>query len=147
LGKLSAGSDLGAALRTHRKAAGLTQPGLATKAGLSERNVRALEQGHGTLGSWGAALGALGLTLSGRNLPGGTTTGECLATLRRRRGLSQETLARGVGVTKPTVGALEREGRVRLSTLQAVLAVLGAGAYLAPRGGAAAFFTHEGTHR
>src|SRR4051794_38053719 len=144
MGKLSAGFDLGDELRARRKAAGLTQPELSLKAGVAERTVRALEQGSGTLESWEAALNALGLVLSGRNLPGGETTGKRLATLRRRRGLSQEALARSVGVTKPTIGALEREGRGRLSTLQAVLAVLGAGAYLSSNGEAAAFFTHAG---
>ncbi len=144
MGKLSAGFDLGTELRTHRKAAGLTQPNLATKAGLAERTVRALELGSGTLNSWNVALDALELSLSGRNLPGGTTLGERLTTLRRRRGLSQEELARSVGVTRPTLGALEREGKGRLSTLQRVLTVLGAGAYLAPRDGDTAFDTHAG---
>ena len=134
MGKLSAGFDLGTELRTHRKAAGLTQPNLATKAGLAERTIRALELGSGTLNSWNVALDALELSLSGRNLPGGTTLGERLTTLRRRRGLSREELARSVGVTRPTLGALEREGKGRLSTLQRVLTVLGAGAYLAPHG-------------
>jgi len=59
MGKLSAGFDLGTELRTHRKAAGLTQPNLATKAGLAERTVRALELGSGTLNSWNVALDAL----------------------------------------------------------------------------------------
>ena len=144
MGKLSAGFDPGGELRRHRQAAGLTQPALSLKAGLAERTVRALERGSGTLESWGAALDAMGLVLCGRNLPGGKTTGVRLTTLRRRRGLSQEALARSVGVTKPTIGVLEREGRGRLSTLQTVLAVLGAGAYLASDQEAASFFTHAG---
>src|SRR3954466_12518224 len=144
MGKLSAGLDLGPSLRTHRKAARITQPRLAEAAGLSERTVRALEQGRGTLASWDVVLAALGLGLAGRNLPGGTTLGERLRTLRRRRRLSQEALADQVGVTRPTIRALERDGTGRLSTLQAVLTVLGAGAYLAPKDGAAAFFTHAG---
>src|SRR4051812_23189558 len=144
MGKLPAGLDLGAELRTHRKAARITQARLAETAGLSERTVRALERGRGTLESWDAALAALGLSLAGRNLPGGTTRGERLRTLRRRRRLSQEALADLVGVTRPTIGALERGGAGRLSTLQAVLTVLGAGAYLAPKEGTAAFFTHAG---
>ena len=80
--------------------------------------MRALEQGSGTLDSWNAALAALKLTLAGRNLPGGTTLGKRLATLRRRRGIPQEELARMCGVTKPTIGVLEREGKGRLSTLE-----------------------------
>lgn len=142
--KLSAGFDLGKELRARRRAAGLTQPALATQAGLAERTVRALEKGSGTLDSWDATLDALGLVLAGRNLPGGETTGKRIAALRRRRGLSQAALAEGAGVSKPTIGALEREGRGRLSTLQAVIAILGAGAYLMPRDGTTAFYTHAG---
>ena len=144
MGKLSAGFDLGSELRTHRRSAGLTQSDLAAKAGLAERTVRALEQGSGTLDSWGLALDALGVCLAGRNLPGGTTLGGRLAKLRRRRRHSQADLARLVGVSRPTLGSLERHGRGRLSTLQRVLIVLGAGAYLAPRDGTAAFYTHAG---
>src|SRR5918998_950649 len=98
MGKLPAGFGLASELRTHRQTARLTQPKLAQTAGLAERTVRALERGNGTLGSWDAALNALGLRLEGRNLPGGTRLGERLATLRRRRGLSQDDLARCVGV-------------------------------------------------
>ena len=145
MGKLSAGFDLATELRAQRRASRLTQAALAAKADLAERTVRALEQGSGTLDSWHAALRALGLRLSGRNLPGGETLGLRLTTLRRRRGLSQEALAHSVGVSKPTLGALERDGKGRLSTLQRVLVVLGAGPYLAPReGSAAAFYTHAG---
>lgn len=144
MGKLSAGFDLGSELRSHRKTARLSQVDLASRAGVAERTVRALEQGSGTLDSLSAILAALGLSLTGRNLPGGETLAERLGTLRRRRGLSQAALAGFVGVTKPTIGILEREGRGRVSTLQAVLTVLGAGAYLASRDGTAAFFTHAG---
>ena len=145
MGKLSAGFDLATELRALRRASRLTQATLAAKAALAERTVRALEHGSGTLDSWDAALKALGLRLSGRNLPGGATLGLRLTTLRRRRGLSQETLARSVGVSRPTLGALERDGKGRLSTLEHVLVVLGAGPYLAPReGSAAAFYTHAG---
>jgi transcriptional regulator with XRE-family HTH domain len=97
MGKLSAGFDLGTELRRHRKKAGLTQRDLAREAGLSERTVRALEQTSGTLDSWNAALDTLKLTLVGRNLPAGTTLGQRLATLRRRRRISQE------GVPAPSV--------------------------------------------
>jgi DNA-binding XRE family transcriptional regulator len=144
MGKLSAGFDLEIELRRHRKRAGVTQRDLARKAGLSERTVRALEQTSGTLDSWNAALDTLKLTLVGRNLPAGTTLGKRLAMLRRRRRISQEELARSVSVTRPTLGALEREDKGRLSTLQQVLTVLGAGAYLAARDSEAAFYTHAG---
>ena len=137
MGKLLADFDLGRELRAHRRRARLTQAGLAGAAGLAERTVRALERGSGRLDSWGSALESLGVKLAGRNLPGGGSLGERLATLRRRRRLSQEALARSAGVSRPTIGALEREGKGRLSTLQGVLTVLGAGAYLTSKDGSA----------
>lgn len=146
MAKLPADAPLGRQLRSFRKEARLTQCDLADKAepAIAERTVRSLEKGIGSLASWDAALSALGLALAGRNLPGGESTGGRIATLRRRRRISQAALARRVGVTRPTISALERRGRGRLGTLEAVLAALGAGAYLAPRGAKAAFFTHAG---
>ena len=49
-----------------------------------------------------------------------------------------------VGVSQPTIVALEGQGRGRLDTLERVLETLGAGAYLAPSGQAQAFYTHAG---
>jgi hypothetical protein len=49
-----------------------------------------------------------------------------------------------VGVSQPTLIALECEGRGRVHTLDRVLRVLGAGAYLAPRGSVRPFYTHAG---
>ena len=49
-----------------------------------------------------------------------------------------------VDVTQPTIIALETRGRGRLATLERILAALGAGAYLAPRGEVKAFYTHAG---
>ena len=77
MGKLLAGFDLGQELRTHRKAAGLTQADLAREAGLAERTVRALERGRGTLDSWHAAVAALGL---------GSRAGTCRAGRRSASG-------------------------------------------------------------
>jgi len=67
-----------------------------------------------------------------------------LATLRKSRGLNQRELAAMVEVTQPTIIALETRGRGRLTTLEGMLSALGAGAYLAPRGEAKAFYTHAG---
>ena len=53
-------------------------------------------------------------------------------------------MAEFVGVSQPTIVALEGQGRGRLDTLERVLETLGAGAYLAPRGQAQAFYTHAG---
>jgi len=144
LRKLLADSGLGGELRRGRKARPLTQGQLAAQVGLSERTVRLLEQGRGNLGTWKRLLGHLGLVLVGRNLPAAASLGESLAALRRYRGLSQREMAELVGVTPPTIVALEREERGRLSTLERVLTVLGAGAYLAPEGQAKPFYTHAG---
>jgi phage N-6-adenine-methyltransferase len=137
-------SGLGPALRIHRKSARVSQGELARRTGLSVPTVRLLESGRGNLVSWRAALTALGLELAGRNLPAEGSLGRSLATLRRRRGLGQRELAGLVGVAQRTVLDLERSERGRLSTLEAVLAALGAGAYLAPAGSRKAFYTHSG---
>jgi len=137
-------SGLGPDLRGHRKAARITRARLAGETGLSVPTIRLLEAGRGNLDSWLAVLEHLGLELAGRNLSGGDSLGVRVATLRRRRGLSQRELAALVGVSHPTVVALERRGEGRLSTLDRVLVALGAGAYLAQRGQARPFFTHAG---
>jgi phage N-6-adenine-methyltransferase len=137
-------SGLGQALKGHRKSARISQDELARRADLSVPTVRLLEAGRGNLDSWRVALAALGLELSGRNLPAGETLGRSLATLRRRRGLGQRELAALVGVSQRTILALERYEQGRLSTLEAVLVALGAGAYLAAEGTRRAFYTHSG---
>lgn len=135
---------LGSDLKTHRKTARMTQADLAAAAGLSMPTIRLLEEGRGNLDSWRAVLDRLGLELAGRNLPGGASLGERLSTLRLGRGLSQRELADLIDVTQPTIVALERQGKGRLSTLERVLGALGAGAYLIPMGKAKAFYTHAG---
>ena len=142
--KLSAVFDIGEELRRFRKKSGLTQPDLAKAANIAERTVRAVEKGQGTIDSCKALLDALEISVEGRNLPSGETLGKRLCVLRRRRKLSQAALAELVGVSKPTIGSLERNGVGRISTLQGVLAVLGAGAYLASRNAEKAFYTHAG---
>src|SRR3954453_20269063 len=127
-----------------RKAIGLSQGLLADAVGVTEKTLRQLEAGRGNLDSWRAALDHLGLELIGRNLPPGESLGSKLASLRRRRRLSQRELADLVGVSPPTIVALEGQGRGRLDTLERVLETLGAGAYLASRGQAKAFYTHAG---
>lgn len=137
-------SALGPALRSHRKSARISQGELAGRAGLSVPTVRHLEAGRGNLVSWRAALTTLGLELAGRNLPAGPSLGTRLATLRRRRDLSQRELAELIGVAPRTILDLERVERGRLASLEAVLLALGAGAYLVPQGQAKAFYTHAG---
>src|SRR5262249_47691587 len=67
-----------------------------------------------------------------------------IVTLRKRKGMSQRALASIIEITQPTLIALERHCTGRLHTLDRVLVVLGAGAYLAPTGNAKAFYVHAG---
>jgi phage N-6-adenine-methyltransferase len=122
----------------------MTQEELAEIAGLSRPTVRLLERTHGNLTSWHVVLRALGLEVAGRNLPAGETLGRSIAALRPSRGFTQRGLAELVGVTQPTILALERYGRGRLEILDRVLGRLGAGAYLIASGEKKSFFTHAG---
>jgi phage N-6-adenine-methyltransferase len=100
-------SKLGNDLKRHRKEHGLTQAEFAEKAGIGERTVWLMEQGKGGLDSFHRVLEALGLSLFCRNGTGELP--ELIQTLRRRRSLSQAELAEQCGVTKPTIGTLERK--------------------------------------
>jgi phage N-6-adenine-methyltransferase len=137
-------SGLGASLRHQRKSMGLTQAELAGRAGLSIPTIRLLESGRGNLDSWQAALDALGLEVTGRNISSTGSLGHRLAELRRQRGLSQRELAKSAGVNQSTIVALERSGSGRLDVLERVGRILGAGLYLAAKGSGRAFYTHAG---
>ena len=142
--KLPLLSGLGFELRRHRKQQGITQPELARRSALSTPTIRLLESERGSLASWNAALAALGLEMTGRNLPAGETLGSRIAALRRSRGFSQRAMAELAEVTPPTIVALERHGRGRLETMSRILSRLGAGASLTATGAAKPFFTHAG---
>src|SRR5262249_5924081 len=59
-------------------------------------------------------------------------------------GLSQRELIKLVAISQPTLIELERHATGRLPTLDRVLTVLGAGAYLASPGSPQAFYVHAG---
>ncbi|MFC7551150.1 helix-turn-helix domain-containing protein [Pseudoroseomonas wenyumeiae] len=82
-------STLGAELRSARRAAALTQEGLAKRAGVSLPTLRQAERGRGTLGTFANLAAELGMEIGGRFLPPGDTLGARLAALRRRRGMGQ----------------------------------------------------------
>ncbi|MCJ2101944.1 helix-turn-helix domain-containing protein [Methylobacterium sp. E-046] len=121
----------------------MTQVQLAEVSGISVATVRNLERGRGTLTSWSTVLAALGHELHGRSLAVGPT-GTALAALRKRRGLSQRTLAGMLGVSRTTLAALEAGGPGRLETLEIYGIAVGAGLYLAPIDATAGFFTGAG---
>ena len=144
MNKLPLHFGLGSALRKHRKEKGVTQEALATKAGLSIPTVRLLERTHGNLTSLFDVLRVLDLEITGRNLPAGETLGKSIAALRKSRGFTQRSLAGLVGVTQPTILALEKYVRGRVEMLDRVFCRLGAGAYLIGSGEKKSFFTHAG---
>ena len=135
---------LGNEFRRIRRSKGLTQAQVAALAELCIPAVRHLEHGRGNLNTLACVLKALDCELKGRNLPAGDSLGNQVARLRKRRRVSQRTLARQVGVTQPTIIAIEKRNRGRLATLERVLSVLGAGPALFPAGESPAFYTHAG---
>jgi transcriptional regulator with XRE-family HTH domain len=106
--------------------------------------IRLLESGQGNLSTFWTVLHTLNLDIAGRNLPPGQHIGERIITLRKRKGMSQRELTKLVGVSQPTLIELERHASGRLQTLDRVLTILGAGAYLAPTGSTKAFYAHAG---
>ena len=137
-------NSLGVEFRKLRKRTRLTQASVATTAGVSLPAIRKLERGLGNLTTWTKALDALGWTLRGRNLPAGDSIGRQVAILRKRQKLSQRSLATMSGLTHPTVVALEVRNTGRLSSLNAILTVLGAGPVLTPAGEKPSFYKHAG---
>ena len=137
-------NSLGVEFRKLRKRTRLTQATVATTAGISLPAIRKLERGLGNLATWTKALNALGWTLRGRNLPAGDSIGRQVAILRKRQKLSQRSLAAMAGITQPTVIALEVRNSGRLSSLNAILTVLGAGPVLSPAGENPSFYAHAG---
>jgi transcriptional regulator with XRE-family HTH domain len=117
---------------------------LARQTMLSIPTIRLLESGQGNLSTFWTLLHTFNLDLVGRNLPPGKTIGERITTLRKRKGVSQRELIKLVGVSQPTLIELERHATGRLQTLDRVLTILGAGAYLAPIGSTKAFYVHAG---
>jgi phage N-6-adenine-methyltransferase len=142
--QLSGRNTLGVALRAARKERGYSRASFAVSCRLACSTVQLLENGKGRITSFARAVAALELEIAGRNLPAGETLGAQLAALRKRRGLTQRELAQHVGATANTVRAVETSDRGRVETLDRMLAVLGAGTYLAPVGSRRAFYSHAG---
>jgi transcriptional regulator with XRE-family HTH domain len=136
--------SLGSHLKRERKDRNLTQSDLARQTTVSIPTIRLLESGQGNLSTFWTVLHTLNLDIVGRNLPPGPTIGERISTLRKRKGVSQRDLVKLVGVSQPTLIELERHATGRLQTLDRVLTILAAGAYLAPTGSTKAFYIHAG---
>lgn len=115
-------SFIGGLVRDARKAMGLSQTQLADRASLGIHAVWELERrGNGTIAVFEAVAGIVELRLTG--LPAGRSIGERVAKARAKRGWSLQTLAERSGLAKSTLIRLE-QGRSRVASLEAVLAVL-----------------------
>ena len=101
----------------------VTKPRLDLAAGLSRATVKRLRNGSGQVSSLRKALEASLLDL--KNLPPGPTWGARVATLRKRRGLSQNELAERAGVGRDAVITLERSSTGRVASLSRILRALG----------------------
>ena len=137
-------TSLGVHLKRERKDRNLTQSNLAQKAQVAIPTLRLLENGQGNLASFWSVLQVLNLNIVGRNLPPGQHIGEQITTLRKRKGLSQRELIKLVAISQPTLIELEHHATGRLPTLDRVLTVLGAGAYLASPGSTKLFYVNAG---
>jgi phage N-6-adenine-methyltransferase len=140
---------LGKALRSARKAAGLRQADLALKTGLSVPTIGNLERSKGNLTTWTRVLSKLKLVLRGRNLPSAGSVGKSVQLLRSRRILSGRELAAAIGVSHPSIVALERRNSGRLSTLNGALVFLGAAPVLVRKGDRVKFYSdaaHSSAH-
>ena len=133
-------SRLGSALRSARRASGLTQADVASSALCSLPSVLQAELGLGSSRLFACVARAVGQELTGRSLPTGEV-GAGLAGLRLRRGLSRAAVAELAGVSIPSVTAVEAGSNVRLPGLAAIATALAAGLRLSPIGEPPAYWT------
>ena len=94
-------------LSATRRARSLTQADVASMAQISLPTLRALERGEGGVHALVAVMAVLGLRWGWA--PDRTQAAAMLAARRRAKGLSQAELAVCIGVSRPTVIALERD--------------------------------------
>tara|TARA_R100000365_G_scaffold20_2_gene75 strand:+ start:4310 stop:5341 length:1032 start_codon:yes stop_codon:yes gene_type:complete len=114
----------GAEIKSRRKSRRLTQEALARVAGVSLPSIRQVEAGGGQLGTVSSVIASLGLVWG---WPESVTLhpGQSLAGLRLEHGLSQRGIAHRIGVTQPTIVALETRFAGTLSVLLAYLGAIG----------------------
>ena len=111
-------SDRIAELRSHL---GITRSEVAKRTGCSVPTIRSVESGTGSIASMLSVIDALGGSLIWEHRKPEEPLGTSLATARRRCGMSQRTMAAMIGVTQPTVVAMERRTHGRMQTLKRYL--------------------------
>jgi transcriptional regulator with XRE-family HTH domain len=122
-------SDRVVELRTHL---GITRSELARRSGCSAPTVRSVETGSGSITSLLNVVGALGASLTWPDRNPEEPLGRSLAIARRRSGMSQRTMAAMVGITQPTIVAMERRTHGRIQTLERYLDALEVAAFVLP---------------
>ncbi len=110
-------------LSATRRARSLTQADVASMAQISLPTLRSLERGEGGVHALVAVMAVLGLRWGWA--PERTQAAAMLAARRRAKGLSQAELAVRIGVSRPTVIALERDLGATVPTLARALQILG----------------------
>ncbi|OWJ88414.1 hypothetical protein CDV54_21230 [Paracoccus yeei] len=121
-------------LSATRRARSLTQADVASMAQISLPTLRSLERGEGGVHALVAVMAVLGLRWGWA--PERTQAAAMLAAQRRAKGLSQAELAVRIGVSRPTVIALERDLGATVATVLKVARLLGMGSVVraAPSG-------------
>lgn len=121
-------------LSATRRARSLTQADVASMAQISLPTLRSLERGEGGVHALVAVMAVLGLRWGWA--PERTEAAAMLAARRRAEGLSQAELAVRIGVSRPTVIALERDLGATVATVLKVARLLGMGSVVraAPSG-------------
>ena len=120
-------SQLGRLFRDARKAAGLTQAELASRASIGLSAVQAIERGRGRMSSLTGILKTLDLELRGRQLSAGPI-GPALVLARKRRKISGRKLSKALRVSRNTLVAVEAGGGL-VGTLEAYAGAVAAGLY------------------
>jgi transcriptional regulator with XRE-family HTH domain len=103
---------------------GITRSEVARRSGCSGPTVRSVESGGGSIASMLSITGALGALLTWPDRNPVEPLGASLAVARRRAGMSQRTMAAMIGVTQPTIVAMERRTDGRMQTLERYLDAL-----------------------
>ena len=111
-------SDCIAELRSHL---GITRSEVAKRTVCSVPTIRSVETCTGSIASMLSVIDALGGSLIWEHRKPEEPLGTSLATARRRCGMSQRTMAAMIGVTQPTVVAMERRTHGRMQTLKRYL--------------------------
>ena len=127
------GSGAGRAIRTRRRAKGMTQSELARKVGMSRHHLSNIENGaDASLAMYRRIAEALETTAYGLVLEmtsddqvametADATIGQTIRSLRRAKGITQHELAKGVGVTNDWISTIERGAPCSSKLLEKIL--------------------------